>query len=156
MRLADQTASAKNTPKQKPAARYLPRPRAFAKSRRQRQRHGADGAGQAPRTPPCLLVAHGEPVRGHAPRRQPSTHAPGRPLLPEASRLAPLLGRAPYAFGYGYSLRVARACIKCFTSTSASLYLLPILPDRKSTRLNSSHSQISYAVFCLKKKKKTN
>src|SRR2546427_4406803 len=26
--------------------------------------------------------------------------------------------------------------------------------DRKSTRLNSSHSQISYAVFCLKKKKK--
>src|SRR2546430_13540010 len=30
------------------------------------------------------------------------------------------------------------------------------LRDRKSTRLNSSHSQISYAVFCLKKKKKTN
>src|SRR2546427_8799266 len=37
----------------------------------------------------------------------------------------------------------------------------PVLPaagrsfkDRKSTRLNSSHSQISYAVFCLKKKKK--
>src|SRR5438270_8979502 len=28
--------------------------------------------------------------------------------------------------------------------------------DRKSTRLNSSHSQISYAVFCLKKKKKNN
>src|SRR2546427_1436009 len=28
--------------------------------------------------------------------------------------------------------------------------------DRKSTRLNSSHSQISYAVFCLKKKKKHN
>src|SRR2546430_12194951 len=27
--------------------------------------------------------------------------------------------------------------------------------DRKSTRLNSSHSQISYAVFCLKKKKQT-
>src|SRR2546430_11768847 len=28
------------------------------------------------------------------------------------------------------------------------------LEDRKSTRLNSSHSQISYAVFCLKKKKR--
>src|SRR2546421_3405620 len=28
--------------------------------------------------------------------------------------------------------------------------------DRKSTRLNSSHDQISYAVFCLKKKKKVN
>src|SRR2546430_9835003 len=32
--------------------------------------------------------------------------------------------------------------------------LLAQLRDRKSTRLNSSHSQISYAVFCLKKKKK--
>src|SRR2546430_3920821 len=30
----------------------------------------------------------------------------------------------------------------------------PSARDRKSTRLNSSHSQISYAVFCLKKKKK--
>src|SRR5215211_7991548 len=30
------------------------------------------------------------------------------------------------------------------------------LLDRKSTRLNSSHTVISYAVFCLKKKKKTN
>src|SRR6266496_1569890 len=29
------------------------------------------------------------------------------------------------------------------------------MPDRKSTRLNSSHVEISYAVFCLKKKKKT-
>src|SRR3712207_8663047 len=28
-------------------------------------------------------------------------------------------------------------------------------PDRKSTRLNSSHANISYAVFCLKKKKET-
>src|SRR5688572_32062316 len=32
----------------------------------------------------------------------------------------------------------------------------PYRSDRKSTRLNSSHSQISYAVFCLKKKKQTN
>src|SRR5688572_31466937 len=41
----------------------------------------------------------------------------------------------------------------------ADLHLLRVRPrrhlprDRKSTRLNSSHSQISYAVFCLKKKK---
>src|SRR5688572_32249721 len=35
--------------------------------------------------------------------------------------------------------------------------VVPVLiRDRKSTRLNSSHSQISYAVFCLKKKKKIN
>src|SRR5437867_10778295 len=33
--------------------------------------------------------------------------------------------------------------------------LLPVAQDRKSTRLNSSHRTISYAVFCLKKKKQT-
>src|SRR5688572_28241899 len=49
---------------------------------------------------------------------------------PLAQRLARLLER----FVYGRSARL----------------------DRKSTRLNSSHSQISYAVFCLKKKKKNN
>src|SRR6266516_6271769 len=38
-----------------------------------------------------------------------------------------------------------------------TLHFLPVYmnkPDRKSTRLNSSHSTISYAVFCLKTKKK--
>src|SRR3954466_16431777 len=34
-------------------------------------------------------------------------------------------------------------------------YFLVVGADRKSTRLNSSHTIISYAVFCLKKKKKT-
>src|SRR2546429_1125339 len=34
------------------------------------------------------------------------------------------------------------------------LFLPPAQLDRKSTRLNSSHGYISYAVFCLKKKKK--
>src|SRR5258707_10181866 len=32
--------------------------------------------------------------------------------------------------------------------------IVALLADRKSTRLNSSHANISYAVFCLKKKKK--
>src|SRR2546430_12686685 len=41
-----------------------------------------------------------------------------------------------------------------FRDTSALTFLRScITTDRKSTRLNSSHSQISYAVFCLKKKK---
>src|SRR2546430_11917681 len=35
-----------------------------------------------------------------------------------------------------------------------AMFRLRWCADRKSTRLNSSHSQISYAVFCLKKKKK--
>src|SRR5690554_7698629 len=36
------------------------------------------------------------------------------------------------------------------------VYFMPpyVITDRKSTRLNSSHVRISYAVFCLKKKKK--
>src|SRR2546422_6493940 len=40
--------------------------------------------------------------------------------------------------------------------SSSSEMLLPIIGDRKSTRLNSSHGYISYAVFCLKKKKSNN
>src|SRR2546427_6274174 len=39
---------------------------------------------------------------------------------------------------------------------TAPLATTHLSQDRKSTRLNSSHSQISYAVFCLKKKKKKN
>src|SRR2546422_4765510 len=39
---------------------------------------------------------------------------------------------------------------------AAIIALWHALSDRKSTRLNSSHGYISYAVFCLKKKKKIN
>src|SRR2546421_8364186 len=42
------------------------------------------------------------------------------------------------------------------TAKGAQLVVPPVEVDRKSTRLNSSHDQISYAVFCLKKKKKHN
>src|SRR5690625_6004588 len=40
--------------------------------------------------------------------------------------------------------------------TGSTIYAQPLLrkPDRKSTRLNSSHVAISYAVFCLKKKRR--
>src|SRR2546427_8815465 len=41
-----------------------------------------------------------------------------------------------------------------YLACSTSVPRLIPREDRKSTRLNSSHSQISYAVFCLKKKKK--
>src|SRR5690606_39710903 len=37
---------------------------------------------------------------------------------------------------------------------AAALAAVPLRTDRKSTRLNSSHVKISYAVFCLKKKKR--
>src|SRR3712207_8987518 len=48
-------------------------------------------------------------------------------------------------------LHVARNCLE---ATLVPIGLLEELEDRKSTRLNSSHANISYAVFCLKKKKK--
>src|SRR2546428_4651047 len=40
-----------------------------------------------------------------------------------------------------------------FVTSMTSMATSAAEPDRKSTRLNSSHDQISYAVFCLKKKK---
>src|SRR6266480_4468471 len=46
-------------------------------------------------------------------------------------------------------MAIASAC-----SRSQTPALSPGVADRKSTRLNSSHMSISYAVFCLKKKKK--
>src|SRR2546430_10050193 len=56
----------------------------------------------------------------------------------------------PQGFRYdpehGAAVEPLRTALQCVTPEPAQ--------DRKSTRLNSSHSQISYAVFCLKKKKK--
>src|SRR5688572_31583581 len=42
---------------------------------------------------------------------------------------------------------------QCLDRTRVGSMLQKMSRDRKSTRLNSSHSQISYAVFCLKKKR---
>src|SRR5690349_25009498 len=53
--------------------------------------------------------------------------------------------------------RAARtACESSSTCRNRSGQSTTIRIDRKSTRLNSSHVEISYAVFCLKKKKTTN
>src|SRR6202040_2935807 len=46
------------------------------------------------------------------------------------------------------SLPSPRTCCEC----SSPAFLMSILLDRKSTRLNSSHVEMSYAVFCLKKR----
>src|SRR2546427_2106375 len=55
----------------------------------------------------------------------------------------------PGGFSYGDYLRAGAVA-----GRSPVVDALPdFVADRKSTRLNSSHSQISYAVFCLKKKK---
>src|SRR2546426_1368056 len=62
---------------------------------------------------------------------------------------------------FGESVRKKRAEIrqrttrkKKFNRQRATLKIRRVERDRKSTRLNSSHLVISYAVFCLKKKKK--
>src|SRR5438445_8766734 len=48
----------------------------------------------------------------------------------------------------------SRATQNAFIIAGAILLIAPIVLDRKSTRLNSSHANISYAVFCLKKKRR--
>src|SRR2546430_16352125 len=55
----------------------------------------------------------------------------------------------------GDHLAIPTATVSNFHS-EIELKSVTFTKDRKSTRLNSSHSQISYAVFCLKKKKKKN
>src|SRR2546430_10362443 len=51
--------------------------------------------------------------------------------------------------------QTARRVVEITCKSTTRLRASRISRDRKSTRLNSSHSQISYAVFCLKKKKTT-
>src|SRR2546427_133478 len=62
-------------------------------------------------------------------------------------------GRAPLATPGAGLAAPALAESRPYFGTTGGHVLAVELPDRKSTRLNSSHSQISYAVFCLKKKK---
>src|SRR3712207_8857660 len=50
--------------------------------------------------------------------------------------------------------RTATALAAIATTANSAARIHAALLDRKSTRLNSSHANISYAVFCLKKKKK--
>src|SRR2546430_3410469 len=72
----------------------------------------------------------------------------GLPLLAALGALLLFaLDRDPRRRLSGLNEPVVRAALGLLVLVTLSV------PDRKSTRLNSSHSQISYAVFCLKKKK---
>src|SRR3712207_8190001 len=77
------------------------------------------------------------------------------------SEVAPTLNLVPY--GLGTARRAADDCVAASElAPAAGFQWTPHLPrtlarkDRKSTRLNSSHANISYAVFCLKKKRHIN
>src|SRR2546430_12453733 len=78
---------------------------------------------------------------------------------PPRSTLFPYttLFRSPFlcrAYGYATdAYMVESGPTKLFRSLCVLYEGVELHEDRKSTRLNSSHSQISYAVFCLKKKK---
>src|SRR5260221_10776193 len=50
------------------------------------------------------------------------------------------------------SVMAARTAAGSANPSRSTLTFVKVNPDRKSTRLNSSHTVISYAVFCLKKK----
>src|SRR2546429_5761931 len=58
----------------------------------------------------------------------------------------------PFRITYGYSKDKRPDLKQCVFATLCVDRAVPIWGDRKSTRLNSSHGYISYAVFCLKKK----
>src|SRR5438270_6240219 len=74
-----------------------------------------------------------------------------------------MIRRPPRSTLFPYTTLFRSAWMSCFKKKRSNEDLpVPVFPsiamcsarrDRKSTRLNSSHSQISYAVFCLKKKK---
>src|SRR3712207_8432266 len=64
-------------------------------------------------------------------------------------------GQRARGFPMSYSTPWGRSEPRKVAGSNASAgALAPLSRDRKSTRLNSSHANISYAVFCLKKKKK--
>src|SRR2546427_7876135 len=63
-------------------------------------------------------------------------------------------GKTRFVEYMAWALKRPLVTLACNEDMTASDLVGRYLLDRKSTRLNSSHSQISYAVFCLKKKKK--
>src|SRR2546421_3671193 len=75
-----------------------------------------------------------------------------RPGVPVAREVDRATVRGPRRIGLG-RWRLGEAPLRARTLDEPEVALQNDDLDRKSTRLNSSHDQISYAVFCLKKKK---
>src|SRR3989475_7364716 len=110
----------------------------------------AEGRGLAvelvPRDVPFLLL-----VRR---RVEALRHVAGLAVLPFLGRLA--ASPIPNSFRRWHPWRGDGMTGQTEVRFLEDIQVLRIVRDRKSTRLNSSHSQISYAVFCLKKKKERN
>src|SRR2546427_3672416 len=90
-------------------------------------------------------------------RRPPrSTLFPYTTLFRSLDQGPLITGTTSHAPGLVGQLRSSVSLTKMLMYSVALYKELQVDGDRKSTRLNSSHSQISYAVFCLKKKKNIN
>src|SRR5207244_10485002 len=93
-----------------------------------------------PRCPAIGLRGRGSSLQDNVRRAPMNANAVAREGLRLISRLAGAVVAVPMITGYvtlGAAVAIGRS----------------LLEDRKSTRLNSSHQIISYAVFCLEKKK---
>src|SRR3712207_7780114 len=93
------------------------------------------------------------------PRPPSSTLFPYTTLFRSPARAAAAAERRPSALlaaADAVDRAVALLCqgVLLLTGTALMVVLTANVIDRKSTRLNSSHANISYAVFCLKKKNK--
>src|SRR2546427_5427009 len=89
--------------------------------------------------------------------RSPSAPSSCTEAPPEALRAFPRCTAPLYSLreGGGRRPRLGAPAARRLLLGASRLGSASFMGDRKSTRLNSSHSQISYAVFCLKKKKNT-
>src|SRR3712207_8862078 len=89
-------------------------------------------------------------------RRPPrSTLFPYTTLFRSVAGAADATMDLEYGFScMGYELAGAWGAAMARARSHPGGVVTSLLGDRKSTRLNSSHANISYAVFCLKKKKK--
>src|SRR2546427_8557228 len=130
-------------------AQHIPQPGTEPGIEVQRAARQLDAGGKVPQ-----LQAH---EFGHLAQQPPVARAAGDGLAVAfqggvlAARLqvhAGLMGRGLEELLRVGAEAVEKGCRRALASLADQ--------DRKSTRLNSSHSQISYAVFCLKKKKKHN
>src|SRR2546422_2122514 len=143
--------------------RRVPRPaRSLHRGRPARQReprgggappHPASAHGAAPnaRGRPGDRPLRAQPPRYGAHRRRPGP-TPVRAARDRADARRAQGGRAA-ADGEGRRAPHRRRARGQYVPTAGAAQVVPV-EDRKSTRLNSSHGYISYAVFCLKKKKK--
>src|SRR5256886_4908619 len=98
----------------------------------------------------------------HVRRLRETNNAKRKQIMTTTNQKGSFAGKIAFVTGAGSG--IGRATALAFARDGANVVVTDVseqgnqetarlIEDRKSTRLNSSHSQISYAVFCLKKKK---